>query len=54
MKDTKEVYAECPNCKSIYKEEDFNPSFRYISLIECPECIKKVKPNMSAQISTYL
>jgi len=40
MNKTKSI---CPNCGTLVLEEDF-PSFQYTTLIECPECAKKVKP----------
>ena len=44
-------YISCPNCGTLILEDDYRPSFRYETLIECPECIKKVNPNNIAKIS---
>ena len=44
-------YTPCPNCGTLTLEKDYKASFRYVELIECPECIKKVKPNNVAKIS---
>lgn len=50
----KEKLGSCPNCGTINKEEDYRPSFRYATLIECPKCIGKIKPNNSVRISSVL
>jgi DNA-directed RNA polymerase subunit RPC12/RpoP len=42
--------VKCPNCGSKHPESKFKPSFRYETLIECPDCIKKVRPNNRAVI----
>jgi len=47
----KKKLIKCPNCGAEHFEDDFNPSFRYVTLIECPDCIKRVKPENRAQIS---
>jgi len=41
----------CPNCGTVHKEDNFKPSFRFSTLIECLDCRKKVKLNNSAKIS---
>lgn len=41
---------ECPNCKSMHNEDDFEPTFRYSSLIECPDCKDKIKSDNKAII----
>lgn len=53
FKEAKVTY-ECPNCKAEVTEDDLNPSFRYSTLLECPNCIKCVKPDNSAKISNRL
>ena len=42
---------ECPNCGTAHREDEFRPSFKYITLIECPDCSRNVKPNNRAKIS---
>ena len=44
----------CPNCGELALEEDFTPSFRYATLIECPKCIEKVAPDNVAKISNVI
>ena len=45
---------KCPNCGSLWKESDFEPTFEYMTLIKCPDCSSKVKPNNKAVISDIL
>lgn len=42
---------KCPNCGTLHFDDEFIATFRYASLIRCPDCMKKVKPNNAAKIS---
>lgn len=41
----------CPNCDTKVKESDMFASFNYVTLIACPFCKDKTKPNNKAYIS---
>ncbi len=49
--DEADGYAPCPNCNTPTLETDFKASFNYATLLECPSCKAKVKPNNKAYIS---